>query len=183
MEHCVNCCAGERMSEDIQRQFMRILEDSFPPNERRITSGQLALMDNALYQIRTLQESEKILALMAVWMLDGMIFLEHFAVAADCRSQGIGGRMLDALTAEAEKQDLNLILEVEMPTDELTRRRIGFYQRHGMHFNEYEYYQMPLREGDTPTEMRLMSSRALSEIQFQNARSEIYRHVYGIREI
>ena len=181
MQYCVSCCAKERVSEEMQRQFMRILEASFPPNERRTESGQLALMDNRLYRIRTIRQDDKIIALMAVWMLSGMIFLEHFAVDAAYRSQGIGGRMLDELLREAKESNLRLILEVEMPTDELTKRRIGFYRRHGLQFNEYLYYQMPLRTGDEPTEMRLMSSEMLSEEQFSAARREIYRHVYGIR--
>ena len=44
MHHSVTYSADMRMNEDMQRQFMRILEESFPPNERRIPSGQLSLI-------------------------------------------------------------------------------------------------------------------------------------------
>ncbi len=183
MQHYVTYCADRRMDDEALHQFIAILEEAFPPHERRVRSGQLALMDNPFYSIRTLQENGKILALMAIWMLDGMIFLEHFAVDADRRSCGIGGRMIDDLRSEAAASGKILVLEVEMPVDALTRRRAAFYRRHDMTLNEYLYHQMPLRAGDAPTEMRLMSSTALSETAFYAARREIYRHVYGIREV
>jgi len=76
------------------------------------------------------------------------------------------------------------VLEVELPTDELTRRRIAFYRRHGMHLNEREYAQMPLRAGDMPVPMYLMSSPdELNAEEFVRVRREIYRHVYGLTEI
>ena len=180
MQHYVTYCADARMEEGMLRQFISLLEQAFPPYERRARGGQLALMDNSLYRIRTLQEDGKLLGFMAVWMLEGMIFLEHFAVDERFRSKEIGGRMLDELKEEAEKSEKQLILEAELPVDELTRRRIAFYRRHGMSVNEYLYYQMPLRACDGKTQMHLLSSSQLSEAQFRTAQQEIYRHVYGI---
>ena len=183
MQHYVTYCADMRMEAPILKQFLLLLEQAFPPYERRERDGQLALMDNPFYRIRTLQKDGKILGFMAVWMLEGMIFLEHFAVDADIRSNGIGGRMLDELKEEAQKGGRELILEAELPTDDLTKRRIAFYRRHGMAVNEYVYYQMPLRACDEPTQMHLLSGTKLNEAQFYAARKEIYRHVYGIREV
>ncbi len=183
MQHYEIYCADRRMDEPILRQFISLLEEAFPPHERRVRSGQLALMENPFYQIRTLQEDGKLRGFMAVWMLKGMIFLEHFAVDADMRSLGIGGRMLEDLRTEAEADGRNLILEAELPVDELTKRRIAFYRRHGMSVNGYLYHQMPLRACDEKTQMHLLSSTLLDEAAFYAARREIYRHVYGIREI
>lgn len=183
MQHYVTYCADMRMEEPVLKQFIALLEQAFPPYERRERGVQLALMDNPFYKIRTLQENGKLLGFMAVWMLDGMIFLEHFAVDKSLRSKGIGGRMLDDFKEEAKKSERQLILEAELPVDDLTRRRIAFYLRHGMAVNEYLYHQMPLRACDEPTQMHLLSSSQLSEEQFCAARKEIYRHVYGIREI
>ena len=117
---------------------------------------------------------------MAVWHLSGVTFLEHFAVDASFRNNGFGGKMLERL----QKESLRLVLEVELPTDVLTRRRIAFYRRNGMKLNEREYAQMPLRVGDVPTPMYLMSSPdALEDEEFRLVRREIYRHVYGVTEV
>ncbi len=183
MQHYVTYCAQKRMSESTLRQFLEILEEAFPPHERRVRDGQIALMNDPRYRIWTLQRDGKILGMMAVWMLEGMIFLEHFAVDASSRSGGIGGRMLDDLRREAAENGKQLILEVEMPMDEMTKRRVAFYRRHDMMLNEYLYHQMPLREGDVPVEMRLMSSSVLSQTEFYALQKEIYRNVYGIEEV
>ena len=71
------------------------------------------------------------------------------------------------------------MLEVELPEDEITRRRVGFYRRHGLALNERFYQQLPLRDGDSPTPMFLMSFPCpLTDAEFVRVRREIYRHVY-----
>ena len=50
--------------------------------------------------------------------------------------------LMDALLAEKKRP---MVLEVELPEDALTRRRIGFYERHGLVFNSYPYLQPPMR--------------------------------------
>ena len=62
------------------------------------------------------------------WLFDGYTYVEHFAIDPAASNGGIG--------AEAMKQFLvfcgtPVVLEVEMPTDEMSKRRIGFYERLG----------------------------------------------------
>lgn len=168
------------LSADKAAQLMHIMEEAFPPTERRILSAQYELLKHPLYVIHTLEQDGRIVAFMAVWKLSGVTFLEHFAVDAHFRNNGLGGKMLERLRMEGTR----LVLEVELPTDELTRRRIAFYRRHGMCLNEREYAQLPLRAGDVPTPMYLMSSsEELGEEEFIRVRREIYRHVYGVKDV
>ena len=173
------CCAHP-MNEEQAAQLMCIMEEAFPPTERRVSAGQYELLRHPRYVIHAAEEDGRMIAFMAVWKLSGVTFVEHFAVERQLRNGGIGGALLEKLRAE----NAPLVLEVELPTDDLTRRRIAFYQRHGMCLNEREYAQMPLRAGDAPTPMYLMSSpEALDEEEFVRIRREIYRHVYGVTEI
>ena len=173
-------CTAHPMDKERTAQFMRILEEAFPPAERRIPSGQYELLNHPRYVVHAAEKDGQIIAFMAVWNLSGVTFLEHFAVEASHRNGGIGGEMLERMRAESTR----LVLEVELPADDLTRRRIAFYRRHGMCLNEREYAQMPLRAGDAPTPMVLMSSPdELDDGEFVRVRREIYRHVYGLTEI
>ena len=72
-----------------------------------------------------------------------------------------------------------MVLEVELPEDELTCRRIGFYQRHGLVFNSYRYLQPPMRKGQDMLPLRLMTRpAALDEPTYQRYRSKIHSIVY-----
>ena len=159
-----------------KEQVLALMREAFPPTERRTDEAQRALFAHPLYRVHTVEEDRRVLAFMAAWSLQEMTFFEHFAVDSALRSQGLGGKFLDHLLSGAPQP---AVLEVELPEDELTRRRIGFYQRHGLFLNERFYQQLPLRPGDSPTPMFLMSfPRALSDAEFLRVRREIYRHVY-----
>lgn len=168
------------MPAEKKEQLLALMQEAFPPTERRTEEGQRRLFDNPLYRVHTAEEGGRVLAFMSAWQLPGVTFFEHFAVDAALRGNGLGGRFLDRLLKEAA---LPAVLEVELPEGEIPRRRIGFYQRHGMRLNERFYQQLPLREGDGPTPMFLMSTPdALTDEEFLRIRAEIYRHVYGADE-
>jgi GNAT superfamily N-acetyltransferase len=66
------------------------------------------------------------------------LLLDYFAVLSDYRSQGLGGKFIQAIQENMSKDKLTLIAEVENPahaSDEQSRdlmnRRIQFYIRNG----------------------------------------------------
>lgn len=155
----------------------RILEDSFPADERRPYAPQRALFLRREYKVLGLySEQNDLKALFALYEFDDMIFLEHFAVASEYRNQGLGSVMLRELMNSTEKP---ICLEVEPPKTGLAVRRIAFYERNGFCFNDYFYTQPPLAEGQNPVELKLMSSgRPLTEPEFQNVKGLLYARVY-----
>ena len=61
----------------------------------------------------------------------------------------------------------------------LTRRRIGFYERHGFVWNDYPYMQPPMRKGQEPLSLRLMTKPAgISLETYERYRSAIHCNVY-----
>ena len=73
------------------------------------------------------------------------------------------------------------MLEVELPQDEMSRRRIGFYERCGFELCHLPYLQPPYRPGDTPLPMHLMFHGTASPAPiFNTIRDTIHRHVYGV---
>ncbi len=92
------------------------------------------------------------------WQLGAAWYLEHFAVDAALRGQQYGSRVLREILAASPDQ---LVLEVEPPFDDMSQRRIRFYERHGLLLAPFTYHQPPYRRQEPPVLMRLMSRPAI----------------------
>ena len=173
-------CAGAPMSAEKANQVLEMMEEAFPPAGRRTREAQRALMEHPLYQVCTAEANGKVQAFMALWTLRKMTFFEHFAVNRKLQADGVGGEMLRWL---AERY-APCVLETEPPENENARRRIAFFERHGLHLNRQAYDRLPMRPGSVKTPMCLMSCpEPLSDGMFHAARREIYRHAYGAEEV
>ena len=155
-----------------------ILEESFPPDERRTYEGQRALLCNPKYCIYTFCEGEEVLAFMAIWDLLDLAFVEHFAVRPALRGNNIGSQMLKEIK---ELLNRDICLEVELPNCEIAKRRISFYMRAGMFLNEYEYIQPAMAKGRAPVPLMIMTSDSfIDRVQFERIRNDLYTEVYDL---
>ena len=105
--------------------------------------------------------------------------MEHFAIDPAARNGGIG--------AEAMKQILDfcgpqVVMDEEMPTEEMSKRRIGFYERLGFKLDNHVYHQPPYREGGEWLEMRLMTYGNVDlEYSFEQVKNCLHRNLYGVK--
>ena len=75
-----------------------------------------------------------------------------------------------------------VVLEVEIPADEMSKRRIGFYERLGFKLDNHVYHQPPYREGGEWLEMRLMTYGNVDlEYSFEQVKNCLHRNVYGVK--
>ena len=152
----------EKLDRSDFEEVYRIMEQSFPADERRKKEGQQKLLDEEKYELLGVRNEGGLLAFLAVWEFAEFVF--------------IGGKMLEEL---ARQKAGKVVLEVELPEDSLKKRRIGFYERHGFTFNEYPYIQPPMGEDRHEIPLRIMSApEPLSEDEFQSVRTELYESVY-----
>ncbi len=164
-----------------------LLHLSFPVEERRDDEGQRRNTDeNDRFYCYLLTDkgedkdsAEELIGLITVWKLDGFYYAEHLATSPTVRNRGYGRRIMEEL--KALLSDAPIILEVERPEDEMSRRRIGFYQRCGFKLCEQDYYQPPYRAGGKRLPLYLMFA-GVDEIdsRYPQVRNEIYRNVYGL---
>ena len=153
-----------------------IMEQSFPPDERRPYGEQKALLSRPDYTVYA--SGQPVQAFLAVWSFDDFAFLEHFAVHPSARNTGLGSKLLGELISMLDKP---LCLEVEPPEDELTCRRVRFYEKNGLFLNQFPYVQPPISQGKRPVPLLLMTSeRAVSQEEFEAHQSQIYAKVYGV---
>ncbi len=160
-------------------EVFNLMQISFPENEYRTYSDQKALLENSRYHIITKENEQKnIVAFLAFWSLGDFNFVEHLAVSPTCRGKGTGTKLVSEFISESSKP---IILEIEPPVDDISTKRMKFYERLGFVLNEYQYFQIPLRENDSPSELKIMSyPKKLNEEEFQNVKSIIYRGAYGV---
>lgn len=166
----------ERITEATFDEIFPLLENNFPENELREKERQKAMLQEPLYGLYGTRRDGGFAAVFAAWEIADFLYIEHFAVKEEYRNGGYGGKLLDAFLAEKGRPT---VLEVEEPEDELTRRRIGFYERHGFVYNGYPYLQPPMRRGQDVLPLKLMTKpAAIDETTYKRYKKLIHSNVY-----
>lgn len=165
--------------------FFRVFalyESSFPPDERRSESDFRKKIESEprLHLDSTFTDGGDFLGFIAYWDFGTFIYAEHLAVNPQLRGHGTGGKILDHLMQASGKP---LILEVEPPTGPMERRRIAFYERHGLRlWPDVDYLQPPYDPGKQPLPLLLMTAGFTSQAQVEQAAQVIRREVYGAQD-
>ncbi len=169
---------------DLQPQYLeqasQLYESAFPEIERRPTPQWKELMQTRPeFQARAIVADDgDFCGFITTWHFKDFVYGEHFAIRAEKRNGGVGGQAFDLLRELCGTTDL--VLEVELPDNEMARRRIGFYQRHGMSLIHREYLQPPYRPGGEYFPLRLMSTNPERTLAaFAEIERTIHREVYG----
>lgn len=125
-----------------------------------------------------LDEEDLPIGLFNYWDFGNFCYGEHFAIDPARRNGGYGKRALEELCRTVHPRPI--VLEVEMPVEEMARRRIGFYQRQGFTLWDKPYQQPPYKPGDGFLPMRLMAYGDIDpETAFDTVCACIHREVYG----
>lgn len=157
----------------------KIYEDSFPVNERREYDKILRLIgDNDAYMMEAVYDDDVVVGLISSWNLRGWRYVEHFAIDATQRGRGVGLRVLKLFI---ERSLSPIVLEVEPPIDELSKRRVAFYNSVGFVLHDtHRYIQPPYGEGLDAVALKLMTYGASNEINLDNITAMLHTQVYGV---
>lgn len=111
------------------------------------------------------------------WDFDTFTYIEHAAFHPSVRGKGLGTL---AFTHLLNHLNGPCILEVESPTGDLEKRRIGFYERLGFKLSSHHYVQPPYSPDKQPLVMRLMTYNSFPENESTITRQIeiIYQKVY-----
>lgn len=141
-------------------ESLAIYRTSFPEYEqRRVQDFPLAFQDPGFYYEVFLNEEGKVVAILVHWRRENFVYLEYFAVEKEWRGHGAGQRILEELRDMFPQR---VILEIDPPEDEISRRRLGFYQRHGFVANpQFDYIHPPYTDEGEPFPLLLMSHEEL----------------------
>ncbi|MDB8553649.1 GNAT family N-acetyltransferase [Turicibacter sanguinis] len=160
-------------------EVFSIMKKSFPQEEMRNYEGQKALLERDDYFIKTYMHEDEVAGFCAYYKFDNFIYIEHLACNPEVRGLGIGTKLVQQVIAEDENRVV--ILEVEPPVDELTKRRVRFYEKLGFKLNPHYHFQPSLNEGMEGVELKIMSSNTeLSEEAQIKFRRVLNEKVYGV---
>lgn len=156
----------------------RIYTESFPPDERRDFSDVIRLLeenDDFSSFFYLMKQSSRIYLLLG---MEWLSYVEHFAVDSSCRGSGYGAT---AMTELLKLINNPAVLEVEKPLDDISQRRIRFYERLGFVLCTRPYTQPPYSPEKQPLELYLMSFGKIDLNQvFDTVASRIHQKVYGV---
>lgn len=155
----------------------KIMKDSFPMNEYRdLEELREYISNNNQFHFNLILDDNTPIGIITYWLIDECCYVEHLAIEQGKRNSGYGKSILSDLKQRIQGR---IVLEVEMPEDEITRRRIKFYERAGFKLYNKPYYQPPYRKEDKPLPMLIMAyGKEISDNEFKNIRDNIYKEVY-----
>lgn len=168
--------------DDPRWQFVeRVMDSSFPSDERRKESLQrhLAANDPRFAQC-VVYDRGRAVAVISYWLFSEGNYLEHIATDPEARGGGLGAAIIKHLMATVAPAWFG---EVELPNDEMSRRRIGFYERLGfVGYPDFHYIQPSYGEGKETVPMMIMAmgGAKLSDEKLSRLVDELLREVYSV---
>ncbi|MCJ8164550.1 GNAT family N-acetyltransferase [Pontibacter sp. E15-1] len=156
----------------------KLYQEAFPLRERR-TFGQVErLLEHPGMRCIAVMQGTLFAGFYISWRLGQFCFVEHFAIVSHLRGQGIGRQVVQRMLQD---EALGVVLEVELPYSQASRRRILFYQSLGFSpIAGLTYHQPPYRSGEAPLPLCLMSSFPLTDPAEQDrAVRAIHEQVYA----
>lgn len=147
----------------------RLYEASFPACERRSERDYAAALGDERLHAESVCDGERFVGLLFWWQAaEGYAYLEHLAVEPVLRGHNYGARILHDLCSRAGR----VVLEIDPPEDEISRRRRGFYERNGFVYNEYDYIHPSYSRPPQPHRLMVMSyPAAIAPAEFEAFRT------------
>ena len=167
-----------KTSDAEEYAFMEsLLVTTFPANEyRELDQLRMHTDLNETFHNNIIYDNDVPIGFLTYWEFDLFYYVEHFAIHPQSRNGGYGQKVLDFI---CHSLSLPIVLEVEHPTEEMAKRRIGFYRRSGFTIWENDYQQPPYKKGDGYLPMYLMINGSLDETRhYPIIKSKLYQTVY-----
>lgn len=155
-------------------QCMDLYELSFPYEERRDRCRVEEDLKDSRYHFMafSMENGNEPSGFIAYWIFpepEGYIYGEHFAVNPALRRGGIGASVLEHF----KSYNLPIILEIELPEDELKTRRMNFYLRNGFIMNPHKHMQPPYHPDSQALPLRVMTwPREFSAEEYERFRTD-----------
>lgn len=153
--------------------FWQLYSSAFPPDERRLLEHQKKIFNNPGYYAEAIYSQNEWAGFITWWDLDSFTYIEHFAIDPQFRNMGLGRSFLKSFI---EKHN-TIVLEVEYPGDNLSKRRIKFYEQLGFKLLDNDYLQPPYDKTRQAVPLKIMIL-PYGSIDFETIRNNLYKRVY-----
>ena len=151
--HFVRLATTERPEYD---KALALYRESFPYHEQREARSQDDILSDEEYRFELVYDKDIFAGLLLCWETDAFVYVEHFCIFPELRGRSYGSQTLHLL-AQCGK---TIILEIDPPVDEVSRRRKGFYERCGFVANPFPHVHPPYHPGNHGHALVVMSAPA-----------------------
>ncbi len=163
-------------------RLIMLYEEAFPVEERR-NIGQLKKMIKTKSEMHfnAIECDDELCGFFVYWDMGDFYYLEYLAVYASMRNKKIGQQVLDYA---ANHLDGVRLLEVEPEADEMTSRRIRYYQRNGYQILDKDYVQPSYDGVHDACSLWIMGNRMTKRLpEFtERIKHEVYLDNYALIE-
>lgn len=134
--------------------FYEIYSVSFPIHEQRNEAQQIEAFNDERYYLMALVEKSNFCAFIAYWDFGNYVYIEHLAVNPVLRGNNIGSKSLQVFADIVKK---TVLLEIDPLVDDISQRRLGFYERLGYKMNPYKHAHPAYNPKYKPHELIVLS--------------------------
>lgn len=134
-----------------------LYEESFPIAERRKLEDHKRAFENPQFHPLSVWESGQLLGIVFYWEWDKYRYIEYLAVTPTLRGQGYGFQIVKHI----KDSEYTSILEIDPLENELSVRRLQFYERAGFTLTPYRFMHLPYRLDGVSIELLILSYPAM----------------------
>ena len=131
----------EDAGHPMYRRAMELYAGSFPAHERREDASQRRILGEEEYHFALLYDGDTFVGELLYWETASFRYVEHFCILPELRGRRYGERALAELGGEKP-----VLLEIDPPVDEISRRRKSFYERCGFRASPYPHLHPPYHQ-------------------------------------
>lgn len=171
---------GEKLPDG----YIELYTEAFPEDERRdwksnSDAENFIKEHKEMSSLLVFDDNSCFIGFLNYWLLPDRcsFYCEHFAIDKRMRDKGVGAELFDKFRKMSSDR---IILEVEPPADDTSRRRIDMYRRNGMALHsDIEYIQPSYNTDKEPVRLVIMASAGMDPKPLINPLKEL---VYGMRQ-
>lgn len=145
------------------KEAMEIYKSSFPIFEQRTLKSQTDVLENKQYYCSVICENDELIGILFYWEYDKYRYIEHLAISKELRGKNYGSKILEKFC----QSNKNTILEIDIPIDDISIKRLNFYSKLGFKIQNFEHIHPPYRKEYEGHSLKVMSyNKDLSEEEY-----------------
>lgn len=143
-----------------------IYQKSFPPTEMRTLTNLKNILQGDHCRLVSYNDGDSVVGFILFWEYEHFIYIEFFATNPEMRNSGMGSYILRDFISEQTK---TIILEIDQISNDISRRRCGFYQREGFILNSFTHTPPAYNNKNVNLDMHIMVyGREITQQEYDN---------------
>lgn len=166
------------------RNTWSLYEKSFPVAEQRKSEDHLRASQDQHFHPMSAFEDDEFIGFIFYWEWDNYRYVEHMAVKPALRGEGYGSQILKWVC----DREHTIILEIDPLINELSVRRLQFYERSGFTLTPFRFIHLPYRLETEAQELLILSypkmitcNQQLDFLTFLNEKVKQYCEQKGVK--